>query len=139
MTRSFRLPVLGVLVPLSAVGVRVLAAVLLLAASGHIAALIASPLPAGREHLASPIALALSLVGLVATVPPLLDGRLRFPIAGVGSLSLGLLAAVAIGLGAPPLVSGLGWLVVVVAAATGIYHLLGAEPATRGDGARARR
>lgn len=139
MTGSFRLPLLGIPVPLSAAGVRVLAAVLLLTASGHIAALVAAPLPAGREHLASPIALALALVALIATVPSLLDGRLRFPIAGVGSLCLGLLAAVAIGLGAPPLVSGLGWLVVVVSAVTGVYHLLGADSAAHDDDARAPR
>ena len=60
---------------------------------GQIAALVAAPLPAAREQLAPPIALALSLVALVATVPSLLDGRLRFPVAGVGSLCLGLLAA----------------------------------------------
>lgn len=127
MTPSFRLPLLDVRVPLSAVGVRMLAALLLLAAAGHIAALVASPVPASREHLVSPIALALSLVVLVAAVPALLDGRLRFAIAGIGSLGLGLLAAVATGLGAPPLVSALGWLVVVVAAATGVYHLLGGD------------
>lgn len=129
LTRSFRLPLLGIRVPLSAAGVRLLAAVLLLLAAGQIAAIVAAPLPAAREQLASPIAFAISLAALVATVPSLLDGRLRFPVAGVASLCLGLLAAVAVGLGAPPLVAALGWLVVVAAATTGIYHLLGSDPA----------
>ncbi len=137
LTPSFRLPLLGIRVPLSAAGVRVLGAVLLLTAAGQIAALVAAPLPAAREQLAPPIALALSLVALVATVPSLLDGRLRFPVAGVGSLCLGLLAAGATGIGAPPLVAAAGWLVVVVAGATGIYHLLGSDPTPREHDARA--
>ncbi|MGM1028755.1 MAG: hypothetical protein ACQEWM_02645 [Actinomycetota bacterium] len=139
MTRSFRLPLLGIRVPLSAAGVRALAAAVLLLACGHIAAVAASPLPSAREHLAPPIAIALSLVALIATVPSLLDGRLRFPVAGVGSLCLGLLAAVAIGLGAPTLVSALGWVVVVVAAANGVYHLLGTEPDAQDHDGRASR
>jgi hypothetical protein len=139
MTPSFRLPLLGLRVPLSAGGVRLLATLLLLLTAGHIAALVAAPLPAAREQLLSPIAFALSIVALLATVPSLLDGRLRFPVAGVASLCLGLLAAGAIGLGAPALVSALGWLVVVVAATTGIYHLLGAEPGASDHDARADR
>lgn len=138
MTRSFRLPLLGVRVPLSASGVRVLAAALLVLTATQIGALVASPLPAERAQLASPIALALSLVVLVATVPSLLDGALRFPLAGVASLCLGLVAAAATGLGTPPLVSALGWVVVVASAVSGIYHLLGADPSP-GHGARAGR
>lgn len=138
MTRSFRLPLLGIRVPLGAVGVRALAAASLLAAAGLVVALVAVEPPAGRAHLASPIALAVSVLALVATVPSLLDGRLRFPLAGVASLCLGLSAAVAAGLG-PPLIGGAGWLVVVVTASTAIYHLLGADDRVLRDGARAHR
>lgn len=137
MTRSFRLPLLGLRVPLGAVGVRMLAAVSLLACAGLVAALVAAELPAGREQLAAPIALGVSVLAVVAAVPSLIDGRLRFAVAGVASLCLGLTAAVAAGIGAP-LVGALGWLVVVVGAASGIYHLLGADEGPR-DGARARR
>ncbi|ROR66045.1 hypothetical protein [Agrococcus jenensis] len=132
MTRSFRLPLLAVRVPLSAVGVRTLAAVSLLASAGLVALLAAAELPTGREHLASPLALALSALAIVATVPALLDGRLRFPLAGIASLCLGLVAAVTIGLGASALAIAVGWAVVVAGAATGAYHLLGAEPRDRG-------
>ena len=127
MTGSFRLPLLGVRVPLAAAGVRILAGMSLLATATLVAMLVVTELPAGREQLASPIALALSVLALVATVPSLIDGRLRFPVAGIASLCLGLTAAVATGLGASPLVVAVGWLVVVVGAATGVYHLLGAD------------
>jgi hypothetical protein len=133
MTGSFRLPLLGVRVPLAAAGVRILAGLSLLAAAALIAVLVGADLPAGRARLASPIALALSVLALIAAVPSLIDGRLRFPLAGVASLCLGLTSAVATGLGASPIVSALGWLLVVVAAVTGIYHLLGAgAPPDRG-------
>lgn len=137
MSGSFRLPLLGVRVPLAAAGVRILAGTSLLAAAALVAILVAADLPAGREQLASPIALALSVLALIAAVPSLSDGRLRFPVAGVASLCLGLVAAVATGLGASPLVAAVGWLVVVVGAVTGIYHLLGADAPP--DRARRRR
>jgi len=127
MSGSFRLPLLGVRVPLAAGGVRMLAAGSLLATGGLIATLVGGEVPAGREQLVAPVALALSVLVLIAAVPALVDGRLRFPIAGVASLCLGLTAAVATGLGASPLASATGWLVVIVGAATGIYHLLGAD------------
>lgn len=125
--RSFRLPLLGTRVPLDATGVRMLAGASLLVTAGVVTALVASELPAGREQLASPVSLALSVVAIVATVPSLLDGRLRFPVAGVASLGLGLVAATAAGLGGSPLATGLSWLLVVVAGLTGVYHLLGAD------------
>lgn len=127
MTGAFRLPLLGIRVPLAPAGVRILAAISLLATAGLVASLVAGAPPAGREQLVAPVALALSALALIATVPSLLDGELRFPIAGIASLCLGLTAAAATGLGASPLAAAAGWLVVVVGAATGIYHLLGAD------------
>jgi hypothetical protein len=137
MTGSFRLPLLGIRVPLAASGVRILAGVSLLATATLVAMLVVAVVPAGREQLTSPIALALSALVLVATIPSLIDGRLRFPVAGIASLCLGLTAALATGLGASPLVVAVGWLVVIVGAAGGIYHLLGAEATP--DRARPRR
>lgn len=139
MTPSFRLPLLGIRVPLGATGVRALAAAALLTAAALVAALVAAELPVGRQHLASPISLALSVLAIVAAVPSLIDGRLRFPVAGIASLCLALAAAVATGLGASPLVTALGWLVVVIGAAAGLYHLLGADAGPADDDARANR
>ena len=121
------MPVTGWRVPLDAAGVRVLAAIGLLASAGLVAALAASALPAGREQLGPPVMHALSLLAVVATVPALIDGRLRFPIAGVASLLLGVAAAFAAGLGASALATGVAWLVVVGMGATAVYHLLGAD------------
>lgn len=130
---AVRVPLLGWRVTLDAAGVRILATIVLLASAGLVAALAASALPQGREPYGAPVMLALSLLAIVATVPALLDGRLRFAIAGVASLLLGIVAAFAAGLGASPLATGLAWLVVVCTGVTAVYHLLGAgrEPRQR--------
>lgn len=121
------MPLTGWRVPLHAAGVRVLAALGLLASAGLIAALTASELPPQREQYTPWLMLSLSLLAIVATVPALIDGRLRFPLAGVGSLLLGIVAAVAAGAGASSLATGIAWVVVVVMGGTALYHLLGAD------------
>jgi len=129
--RAFVLPLLGMRVPLGAAGVRILAALELLAAAGLVAAIVGSEVPAGRAALETAFVLASSLLALVATVPALLDGRLRFALAGIASLALGLVAAATVGLGGSPLAVSLAWLTVVIGLVAGLYHLLGTPPRER--------
>lgn len=131
VTSSFRLPLVGVRVPLSAGGVRLIAALTVLAGGSAIAAIALVPVPAGRVHFETPIILALGALTVLAAALPLLDGAFRPLLVGIPSVALALVAAAATGLAAEWPAPPLAWLLVIVCGCAAVYHLLGRGAAER--------
>ncbi|WP_347754498.1 hypothetical protein [Agrococcus sp. ProA11] len=125
MTGSFDTPLVRVRVALAPAGVRLLAVLTLIVGAATIASIAASPPQASRATMTTVLVLALSALTVLVVVLPLLDGRFRPLLVGAPALGLGLVAAASIGLGAAWPAAPLAWVVVVIGAATMIYHLLG--------------
>lgn len=125
VTGSFRLPIVGVRVALAPHGVRVLAALALVAGAGTIAGIAQAPLQASRTSFETPIVLALGALTVLTAVLPLIEGRFRPLLVGVPAIALGLVAAASTGLDAAWPASLLAWIVVIVGGVTAVYHLLG--------------
>lgn len=125
MTGSFVVPLVGVRVVLAPAGVRLLAILTLVAGAGTVAGITQSPLQESRATIETAIVLALGALTVLATVLPLVDGRFRPLLVGAPALGLGLVAAASIGLDAVWPAPPLAWVLVVLGAATMVYHLLG--------------
>ncbi|MCH1884195.1 hypothetical protein [Agrococcus sp. ARC_14] len=133
MSGSFRLPVVGVSVALAPAGVRLLAAMTLLAGAGTIAGIAQGPVLAAREPFVTPIVLALGVLTVLATVLPLLDGGYRPLLVGIPVLALSLVAAVSLALGAAWPTPLLASLLIVLGGCTIVYHLLGRGLSDQGE------
>lgn len=125
VTGSFELPVVPVRVALAPAGVRLLAALALVAGAGTIAAIAGSSAPPDRAAFETPIVLSLGALTLLAVLLPLIDGGFRPLLVGVPVLALSLVAAASTGLGAAWPAALLAWMLVVVGGCTIVYHLLG--------------
>lgn len=133
MRGSFRLPLVDVRIALAPTGVRLLAALTLVAGAATVGAVALSTLPVARAPLETPMVVALSALTVLSTVLPLIDGMPRPLAVGIPSFALALAAAVAAGSGAEWPAPLLSVVLVVLCGCTIVYHLLG-----RASGERAR-
>ncbi|WP_026374220.1 hypothetical protein [Agrococcus lahaulensis] len=126
MTRAtFRIPEFGIALPLSPAGVRWIALAQLLLATGVLSAAATTDVAPDLRSASTWLTLAVSACALTTSVPALLDGRFRFPVAGAGSIATALVAMVLVGLVRTVPAHLFGWSLLAVSMLAVAYHLVG--------------
>jgi len=128
---SFMIGELGVAVPLSSTGVRLIAALQLLLVAGVLAAAATTPIETELRAAATWLTLAASLGAVLATVPALIRGRFSFAVSGVTSIVAALITMTLVGLLGTWWAHAYGWTLLAVSMAAVAYHLIG-EARVRG-------
>lgn len=126
---TFRIPELGIALPLSRAGVRGIALAQLLLIVGVLSAAAAADVAPELRSAGTWLTLAVSACALATTVPALLDGRFRFPLAGIGSIATALVAMALVGLLRVWPAHLFGWPLLAVSMLAVGYHLVGGERA----------
>ncbi|ERG63906.1 hypothetical protein L332_05410 [Agrococcus pavilionensis RW1] len=126
MTRAtFRIPELGIALPLSRTGVRGIALAQLLLVTGVLSAAAATDVAPELRVASTWLTLAASACALATSVPALVDGRFRFALAGAGSAVTALVAMTLVGLVRTWPAHLFGWPLLAVSMLAVAYHLVG--------------
>lgn len=126
MTRAtFRIPELGIALPLSRTGVRGIALAQLLLVTGVLSAAATTDVAPELRVASTWLTLAAAACALATSVPALVDGRFRFPLAGAGSAVTALVAMTLVGLVRTWPAHLFGWPLLTVSMLAVAYHLVG--------------
>ncbi|WP_425843965.1 hypothetical protein [Agrococcus sp. TSP3-2-1] len=122
---TFRIPELGIALPLSRAGVRGIALAQLLLVAGVLSTAAWAEVAPALRSACTWLTLAASTCALATTVPALLDGRFRFRLAGIGSMATALVAMALVGLLRVWPAHLFGWPLLAVSMLAVAYHLVG--------------
>lgn len=122
---TFRIPELGVALPLSRAGVRGIALAQLLLVAGVLSTAAWAEVAPVLRSACTWLTLATSTCALATTVPALLGGRFRFRLAGIGSMATALVAMALVGLLRVWPAHLFGWPLLAVSMLAVAYHLVG--------------
>lgn len=122
---TFRIPELGIALPLSRAGVRGIALAQLLLVAGVLSTVAWAEVAPVLRSACTWLTLAASTCALATTVPALLDGRFRFRLAGIGSMATALVAMALVGLLRVWPAHLFGWPLLAVSMLAVAYHLVG--------------